>query len=196
VDTYTTPPKTPALPPSMSPLSRLSSPSLLPTLSLYRMSLIVDNATSLECREYFLSQRLPVTFLPPRTHRSKPAERAVRTGKNYIIAILYSYTHPDFPDDLWDRLLPYAEITLNILRPWRPDPTLSAWSSFHRLPYDFSGQLCLAFSGPEHRDTWTPHGDRAFTLGPALTHYRCQPLRTHYPDPRTIPSVPLPLRRV
>ncbi len=66
------------------------------------------------------------------------------------------------------------------MRPWRPDPSLS--DGLHRLPYDFSahlihppGQLCLAFSGPEHReDTWAPHGDCAFTLGPALTHYRCQ----------------------
>jgi hypothetical protein len=76
-------------------------------------------------------------------------------------------------DDLWDRFLPYAESTSNIMRPWRPDPSLSAYSSLHRLPYDFSahpvyhpGQLCLAFSGPEHHDTWAPHGDRAFTLGP------------------------------
>jgi hypothetical protein len=29
--------------------------------------------------------------------------------------------HPDFPDDFWDRLLPYAEITLNVLHPWRPN---------------------------------------------------------------------------
>ncbi len=44
-------------------------------------TLIVDNETSLECREYFLSQRLPVTFVPPQTHRSNPTERAVSTGK-------------------------------------------------------------------------------------------------------------------
>jgi hypothetical protein len=67
-------------------------------------SLIVDNETSLECREYFLSQRLPVTFVP-QTYRSNPAERAVRTGKNHLIFV-FSSTHPDFPDDLWDRLLP------------------------------------------------------------------------------------------
>ncbi len=98
-----------------------------------------------------------MTFVPPQTHRSNPAKRAVRTGKNRLVSVFYS-THPDFPDDLWDRLLPYAEITLNVLRPWCSDPTLSAWSGLHRLPYDFSahplhppGQLCLA-----------------------LTHYRCQ----------------------
>jgi hypothetical protein len=114
-----------------------------------------------------------VTFVPPQIHRSNPAESAVRTGKNHLISILSS-THPDFSDDLWDRLLPYAEITLNVLPPWRPDPTLSAWSGLHRLPSSPPGQLCLAFSIPDHRNTVAPHGGRAFTLGPALTHYRCQ----------------------
>ena len=108
-------------------------------------------------------------------HRSNPAEKSVRTAKNHLIATFAS-THPDFPDDLWDRLLPH----LNVLRPWRPDPSLSAWSGLHHLPYDFAahplhppGQLCLAFNSPDHRLSWDPHGDRAYYLGPALTHYRC-----------------------
>jgi hypothetical protein len=53
------------------------------------------------------------------------------------------------------------------MRSWRPDPSLSAWPGLHCLSYDFSahpihppGQLCLAFSDPDHRDTWAPHGER------------------------------------
>jgi hypothetical protein len=99
--------------------------------SLPLPSHIVDNETSLECREYFFSQWLLVQFVPPQIHSTNPAERTVRTAKNHIIALL-STTHPDFPDDLWDRLLPHAEITLNLLRPYRPDPSLSAWSGLHR----------------------------------------------------------------
>jgi hypothetical protein len=64
------------------------------------------------------------------------------------------------------------------MRPWRPVPSLSAWSG-HHLPYDFSahpihppGQLCLALNGPDHRLSWDSLGDRAYCLGPALTHYR------------------------
>jgi hypothetical protein len=37
--------------------------------------------------------------------------------------------NPEFPDDLWDRLLPHAELTLNVMRPWRPDPSLSVGRS-------------------------------------------------------------------
>jgi hypothetical protein len=62
------------------------------------------------------------------------------------------------------------------MRPCRPDPSLSAWSGLHHHPYNFSahhppGQLCLAFNDPNHRLSWDPHGDRAYYLGPALTHY-------------------------
>jgi hypothetical protein len=84
---------------TMSLLSRLSTLAFFTAHSQPLPCLIVDNETSLECREYFLSQRLPVTFVPPQTHRSNPAERAVRTGKNHLISV-FSSTHPDFPDDL------------------------------------------------------------------------------------------------
>ncbi len=47
--------------------------------SLPLPSLICDNETSLECRNYFLLQRLPVQFVPPQMHRSNPAE------KSYIV---------------------------------------------------------------------------------------------------------------
>ena len=69
----------------------LSFASILAFFAAHSMplpSLIVDNETSLECREYFLLQRLPVTFVPPQIHRTNPAERAVRTGKNHLISIL------------------------------------------------------------------------------------------------------------
>jgi hypothetical protein len=128
--------------------------------------------------------------VPPQTHRFNPAERAVRTSKNHLISV-FSFTHPDFPDDLWDRLLPYAEITLNVMRSWRPDPSLSAWSGLHRLSYDFSAHPV------HHCDTWAPHGDHAFTLGPALTHYRCQRVYVvSYRSERitlTLTHFPLPL---
>jgi hypothetical protein len=91
-----------------------SSPSSLPTLCLYRASFVtMRHETSLECREYYLSQRLPVQFVPPQMHRSNPAEKLVKTSKNHLIATFAS-THPDFPDDLWDRLFPHAELTLNV----------------------------------------------------------------------------------
>ncbi len=40
------------------------------------------------------------------------------------------------------------------MRPWRPDPSLSAWSGLHRLPYDFSAHPLNYFrkgDGEEHK---------------------------------------------
>ncbi len=94
------------------------------------------------------------TVCAPTNSQVEPCREISGTSKNHLISIF----HPDFPADLWDRLLPHAELTLNIMRPWRPDPSLSAWWGLHYLLYDFSahpfhlpGQLCLAFNGPDHR---------------------------------------------
>ncbi len=109
-------------------------------------------------------------FVPPQIHRSNPTEKSVRTSENQLISNFAS-THPDFPNDLRDRLLPHAELTLNGMRPWRPDPSPSAWSGLHHLPpvnpLRPPGQLCLSFNGPDYRLSWDPHEDRAYYLGPA-----------------------------
>jgi hypothetical protein len=39
--------------------------------------------------------------------------------------------HPDFPLNLWDKLLPQAVLTLNLLRPSRINPQLSAHVQVH-----------------------------------------------------------------
>jgi len=70
-------------------------------------------------------------------HRRNWAERAIQTFKNQFIAGLSS-THPDFPLNLWDQLLPQAILTLNLMRPYRINPKLSAYSQVHgpcRLHY-------------------------------------------------------------
>jgi hypothetical protein len=57
-----------------------------------------------------------VTFqvAPPHVHCRNAAERAIRNFKNHFIAGMCS-TDPNFPLHLWDRLLPQALLTLNLL---------------------------------------------------------------------------------
>jgi hypothetical protein len=57
---------------------------------------------------------------------------AIRTFKEHFVAGLSS-VDPAFPLHLWDRLLPQAEITLNLLRTSRLHPQLSAAAHFHGL---------------------------------------------------------------
>jgi hypothetical protein len=81
---------------------------------------------------------------------------------------------------LWDRLLPQAEITLNLLRTSRLHPQLSAAAHYHGLvDYNktaFSPPGCkiIAHEKPGKRRTWAPHGQHGYSLGPAMHHYRCQ----------------------
>jgi hypothetical protein len=91
-----------------------------------------------------------------------------------------SSVDPAFPLHLWDRLLPQAEITLNLLRTSRLHPQLSAAAHFHGL-VDYNktafappGCKIIAHEKPGKRRTWAPHGQHGYSLGPAMHHYRCQ----------------------
>jgi hypothetical protein len=117
--------------------------------------------------------------VPPHCHRCNAAERAIRTFKEHFFAGLSS-VDPTFPLHLWDRLLPQAEITLNLLRTSRLHPQLSAASHFHGL-MDYNktafappGCKIIAHKKPGNRRTWAPHGQHGYSLGPAMHHYRCQ----------------------
>ena len=106
------------------------------------------------------------------------AERAIRTFKNHFIATLCT-VDKDFPLQLWDTLLPQAELCLNLLRGSRLDPRISAWEQLHGK-YNFDahplaplGIRVVMHEKPSQRGSWAPHGVVGFYLGPALQHYRC-----------------------
>jgi hypothetical protein len=117
--------------------------------------------------------------VPPHFNRRNAAERAFRNFKEHFVAGLSS-VDPTFPLHLWDRLLPQAEITLNLLRTSRLHPQLSAAAHFHGL-VDYNktafappGCKIIAHEKPGNRRTWAPHGQHDYSLGPAMHHYRCQ----------------------
>jgi hypothetical protein len=91
-----------------------------------------------------------------------------------------SSVDPNFPSHLWDRLLPQAEITLNILQTSRHHPQLSAAAHFHGLidynktSFATPGCKIIAHEKPAKKRTWAPHGQHGYSLGPAMHHYRCQ----------------------
>jgi hypothetical protein len=80
---------------------------------------------------------------------------------------------------LWNRLLPQAVITLNILRTSRINPKLSAAThiygqyDFNRAPMAPQGTRVIAHETPNRRRTWAPYVQDGWYIGPALEHYRC-----------------------
>jgi hypothetical protein len=92
----------------------------------------LDNEASAALKNFFTANDVDCQLVPPHCHRRNAAERAIRTFKEHFVAGLFS-VDPTFPLHLWDRLLPQAEITLNLLRTSRLHPQLSAAAHFHGL---------------------------------------------------------------
>jgi hypothetical protein len=137
----------------------------------------LDNEASAALKNFFTANDVEYQLVPPHCHRRNAAERAIRTFKEHFVAVLSS-VNPTFPLQLWDRLLPQAEVTLNLLRTLRLHPQLSAAAHFHGLvDYNktaFSPPGCkiIAHEKPVKRRTWAPHGQHGYSLVPAMHHYR------------------------
>jgi hypothetical protein len=139
----------------------------------------LDNEASVALKNFFTVNDIAYQLVSPHCHRRNAAERAIRTFKEHFVDGLSS-VDPAFPLHLWDRLLPQAEITLNLLRTSRLHPHLSAAAHFHGL-VDYNktafappGCKIIAHEKPGKRRTWAPHGQHGYSLGPAMHHYRCQ----------------------
>lgn len=117
-------------------------------------------------------------LVPPHTHRRNSAERAIRTWKNHFLARLAS-TDPDVLIHLWDRLIPQATTTLNLLRSSCINPRLSAEAQlngqfdYNRTPTAPPGTRVIIHEKPSHQASWAPHGAKGWYVDPALHHYRC-----------------------
>lgn len=60
-------------------------------------------------------------------HQRKIAEKLIQTFKDHFVA-LFSEIDESFPMDMWDRLLPQAEMALSLLRQSKVASKVSAWA--------------------------------------------------------------------
>jgi hypothetical protein len=90
----------------------------------------LDNEAFTAFKNFFTINDIAYQLVPPHCHRSNAANRAIRTFKEHFVAGLSSVDSV-FPLHLWDRLLPQAEITLNLLRTSRLNPQLSVINYSH-----------------------------------------------------------------
>jgi hypothetical protein len=151
----------------------LTSKGFKPKLQTY------DNEASAALKRFFTTNDVEYQLFPPHCHMRNAAERSIRTFKEHFFAGLAS-VDPYFPLYFWDRLLPQAELTLNLLRTSRQHPQLSAAAHYHRMVdcnkkyFSPPGCKIIAHEKPAKRRTWAPHGQHGYYLGPAMHHYRCQ----------------------
>jgi hypothetical protein len=120
-------------------------------------------------------------LVTPYSHRRNAAERAIRLFKDHLIAGICS-TDKALPMQLWDRLLPQAVFTLNMLRISWINTKLTASThidgkyDYNRAPMAPPGTIIIAHETPNCRRTWAPRGQYGWYIGPALEHYRCYKL--------------------
>jgi hypothetical protein len=105
----------------------------------------LNNEASDALNNFSTANDVDYQLVRPHCHRRNAAELTIRTFKEHFVAGLSS-VDPTFPLHLWDRVLPQAEIMLNLLRTSRLHPQLSAAAHFHGLvDYNktaFSPPLC------------------------------------------------------
>ena len=83
---------------------------------------MLDNECPAGLKKVMLNAGVTFQLNPPHLHRTNAAVSAIATYKDDLIAGLSS-CDPSFPLHLWDRLVPQATLTLNLLRPSRINPT-------------------------------------------------------------------------
>lgn len=138
----------------------------------------LDNEVSEALTTAIKDRHMDYMLVPPGMHRTNPAERAILTSKNHLIAGLHG-ADPDFPDDCWDLSLPQGEITINLLRQSRINPQLSAYTQvfgefdFNRTPLAPFGARVMIHEKPKERGAWADQGTPGFYIRPAMQHYRC-----------------------
>jgi hypothetical protein len=170
------------------PIKDRTAPGLLKAFQVMEQELValglkpklmkLDNEASKLLKTYLHQQNITFQLVPPYSHRRNSDERAIRSFKYHLIAGLCS-TDKSFPMHLWDRSLPQAVITLNMLRTSRINPKLSAAThiygqyDFNRAPMAPPVTRIKSHETPNRRRTWAPHGQDRWYIGPALEHYRC-----------------------
>ena len=138
---------------------------------------ILDNEASKEYQQE-IKKQCKMQMVPPDTHRRNIAERAIQTFKNHFIAILAG-VDPDFPIFLWNKLVPQAVLTVNLVRPSNVAPKVSAHAYMHghfdynATPLAPLGCQVQLYLKPHRRTSWGKHASQGWYLGAALQHYRC-----------------------
>jgi hypothetical protein len=133
---------------------------------------ILDNEAS-EAFKAAIKENCDLQLVPPDTHRRNLAERAIQTFKSHFIAILAG-VDPSFPMSLWDRLIPQAVTTLNLLRQSRKNPSISAYQhvngtfDYNKTPLGPLGCAVEMHESSNRRKSWDPRSLSGWYIGTSM----------------------------
>ncbi len=139
---------------------------------------VMDNQATKVIKAYLTPRDVALQLIEPHNHRVNAAERAIQTFKNCFVGALGT-TDADFPIQLWDKLTPQVQDSINLLRRSRVNPAISAYKVLEG-PYDWNryplaplGTKAIIYEDSDTCASWAPHGLDAWLLSPSKDHYRC-----------------------
>ena len=118
----------------------------------------LDNESSSAFQREPKAKNVDFQLSPSGMHRRNAAQQAISTLKYPFIAGLFS-TDPDFPMQNWYRLVEQVDLTLNLLRPSRLNPNISAYAQnngtfyYNRTPMPPPGTRTLVHDKSYNRGT-------------------------------------------
>jgi hypothetical protein len=98
---------------------------------------VMDNQTTKYIKKFITKKECNLQLVEPHNHSVNAAERAIQTFKDTFIAVLAT-TDREFPLQLWDRLAPQVQDTLNLIRASRINPNILAYEALNG-PYNWDG---------------------------------------------------------
>jgi hypothetical protein len=121
--------------------------------------------------------KMNMELVPPGCHRQNAAEVAIHNFKSHFLSVLAGVVN-DFPQHLWDRLLPQTEITLNLIRQLNATPTVSAYAhlsgpfDYNKVPLAPMGCEAQIHKKTDKQGTWAFHSSDGWYLFTSPEHYR------------------------
>ena len=116
-------------------------------------------------------------MVPPGTYRRNAAEVAISHFKAHFLSVLAG-TAKYFPPSLWDRLLPQAKITINLLRQFNATQNVSAYAhlsgpfDYIKMPLAPMGISVQVHEKTDKRGTWAYHTVDGWYLATSPENYQ------------------------
>ena len=123
-----------------------------------------------------IKSRLAMELVPLRCHCRNAAEVAIRNFKTHFLSVLTGVAD-NVPENLWDRLLPQVEFTLNLLGESNATPNVSAYARLsgpfdnNKMPLAPMGCASQIHKKSDKCGTWQYHSVDGWYLSTSPGHY-------------------------
>ena len=135
-----------------------------------KLQKMVNEASKL-LKEKIIQNDCQYQLAPPYNHKTNPAERHIQAFKAHFISVLCTIDQK-FPIYLWDKLLPQADITINMLRQSNTHPQLSTYAhmngqfDYNATPMAPTGTKAVIYQAK--RPSFGVKEEDGWYIGPAM----------------------------